>query len=381
MAISIQPSISLSVGQARRAFLALHFQRPDCGAKDPVDQVIAHVTARCAIQFDPLNLVGMNPDLVLQSRVRNYRPSYLRDALYKRRALVDGYDKNLCFYPAADYPALARTRQGFYGWFMSPEVEAALPAALDFVRAHGASCPDDLDMPGKVRWPWGQAPLARAALETLWLRGALVIHHREGARRWFDLAERHLPAGLLDAPDPFPDEGDWRKWQVLRRVRSVGFLWNRGSDAFLGLNLKAPERDAAFRALVDEGVLIPLAVEGIRDILYLPAGERWALDAEPDGHARVIAPLDNLMWDRRLIEALFGFKYSLEVYVPASKRQYGYYVLPVVMDGRFVARFEPKRARPFDVAAWWDEPGRRVNQRRLKQGMDRFAAYVERLDR
>ena len=371
--------MKISIQQARRTFLALHFQRPDCGGKDPVDQVIQHVKARTAIQFDPLNIVGMNPDLVLQSRVRNYRSGYLRDALYKRRALLDGYDKNLCFYPAADYPALARLRQGFYGWFMSPEVEAALPEALDFVRIHGPACADDLDMPGKVRWPWGQAPLARAALETLWLRGTFTIHHREGARRWFDLAERRLPEALLSAPDPHPDEESWRQWQVMRRVRAVGMLWNRGSDAFLGLDLKAPAREAAFRALLEQGALLPLEVEGVKSPLYLPADEAWALEAEPDGKARVIAPLDNLLWDRRLIEALFGFRYTWEVYVPAAKRQYGYYVLPVIMDDRFVARFEPKRTRPFDIAAWWDEPGRRVSQRRLRQGLDRFAAYVERL--
>ena len=371
--------MKLSLEQARRAFLALHFQRPDCGQKDPVEQVIAHVKARTAIQFDPLNIVGMNPDLVLQSRVKNYRPTWLREALYTRRALIDGYDKMLCFYPASDYPAMARTRQGFYGWFMSDQVEAALPAALDFVRVHGATCSDDLDLPGKVRWPWGQAPVSRAALETLWLRGALVIHHREGARRWFDLAQRHLPPELLAAPDPNPEEADWHKWQVLRRVRAVGLLWNRGSDAFLGLSLKAPQRNAAFQALLEEEALIPLEVEGIKGPLYMAADERWALEAEPDGRARVIAPLDNLMWDRKLIEALFGFRYSWEVYVPPEKRQYGYYVLPVIMDGRFIARFEPRRTRPFDIAAWWDEPGRRVSQRRLKQGLDRFAAYVERL--
>ena len=371
--------MKISLSRARTAFFALHFQRPDCAMKDPVDQVIAHVTARTAIQFDPLNLVGTNPDLVLQSRVKNYRPAYLRDALYSRRALLDGYDKNLCFYPVADYPAMARTRRGFYDWFMSREVESALPAALDFVREHGASCSDDLNLPGKVRWPWGQAPLGRAALETLWLRGVLTIYHREGARRWFDLAERHLPAPLLSAPDPHPEEADWLKWQVMRRIRAVGMLWNRGSDAFLGLGLKAPARNAAFDALLEEDALLPLEVEGIRSPLYLPADQAWALDAEPDGKARVIAPLDNLMWDRRLIEALFGFKYSWEVYVPAEKRQYGYYVLPVVMDGRFIARFEPKRTRPFDIAAWWDEPGRRVSQRRLRQGLDRFAAYVDRL--
>lgn len=371
--------MKITLKQARRAFLALHFQRPDCGGQDPVDQVIAHVKARGSIQFDPLNIVGMNPDLVLQSRVKNYRSEYLRDALYKRRALLDGYDKNLCLYPAADYPALARVRQGFYGWFMSPEVDAALPAALDFIREQGPACADDLPLSGKVRWPWGQAPLARAALETLWLRGELVIHHREGARRWFDLARRHLPGELLAAPDPNPDEAGWHKWQVLRRARSVGMLWNRASDAFLGLNMKAPAREAAFRALLEEEALLPLEVEGIRQPLYLPADEAWALEAEPDGRARVIAPLDNLMWDRKLIEALFGFQYTWEVYVPAEKRRYGYYVLPVVMDDRFVARFEPKRGRPFDIAAWWDEPGRRANQRRLRQGLDRFAAYVERL--
>ena len=278
-------------------------------------------------------------------------------------------------------------RGGYYGaWSSHPLIVNALDGVLEAVAARGPLCSDDLDLTEKVRWPWGSAPVSRAALETLWMRGDLVLHHREGARRFFDLAARHLPEALLTAPDPNPDEESFAKCQVLRRIRSVGLLWNRASDAFLGLNLKSDARNAAFRALLRDGLIEPIEVTGLKGPLYMAADEAWALSAAPDSRARVIAPLDNLMWDRKLIEALFGFRYRWEVYVPAEKREYGYYVLPVLQNGRFVARFEPERGpgAAFAVKSWWDEPDApRDSQSKSETDacMERFSAYVGRVRR
>ena len=213
----------LTLKQARRALVALHFGNEALASLPSTDQVVTHVRARGSIQFDPLNVVGRNPDLVLQSRIPDYRPEYLSRALYDEWRLVDGFDKNLSIYPVEDYPCFARMRAGVSAGFRdNPAITGRFDWALNEIDRRGALCSDDLQLNEKVRWPWGFTTLSRAALETLWLTGRLTLHHKKGARRYFDLIERHLPAELLAAPDPHPADEDYRAWRVLRRVRGVG---------------------------------------------------------------------------------------------------------------------------------------------------------------
>ena len=129
----------------------------------------------------------------------------------------------------------------------------------------------------------------------------------------------------------------------------MGLLWNKPSDAWLNIwNLKPETRKEAFRQLENEGKIIPVHVEGIRDVLYCRAEDAALLEEvqqENTYRARceVIAPLDCMMWDRKLIRALFGFEYSWEIYTPQEKRKFGYYVLPMIYGERFVGRVEAVR--------------------------------------
>ncbi len=341
-----------------------------------------------SIQFDPLNQVGYNPQLVLQSRVKGYKPAMLNNLLYHDRSLVDGFDKCLCIYPVEDWPAFAHQREGDRQWY-APNF-ADTPEALEETRRavaeRGPLCSADLPGEPKVRWPWGPASVSRAALEYLYFTGDFVIHHKEGTRKYYDLAERHLPQRLLTAPYPHHGDGEYHRWHVLRRVGSVGLLWNRASDAWLGVkNLKNEERTAAFTALLNEEALVPAEVEGLQETLYLRAEDLPLLDAPPPDdrpEMAFLAPLDNMLWDRRLVEALFGFHYRWEVYTPAAQRQYGYYVVPVLYGDQIVARFEPrlnKKTGTLELLHWWWEDGVRPN-RAMKAAFRRclkhFMAYL-----
>ena len=153
---------------------------------------------------------------------------------------------------------------------------------------------------------------------------------------------------------------------MLRRIGALGLLWNRPSDAWLGIwDLSAQERSAIFAQLEAEGEIFPVQVEGINKPLYCRTRDRATLeaamsDASYTSRCEVIAPLDPMMWDRKLLAALFDFAYSWEIYTPAAKRKYGYYVLPLVFGEGFAGRVEAVRdekAGALRVRHVWLEDG------------------------
>lgn len=381
------PDMRLTNRQARRFLLyrqgligAYRF----CGKQGALD----YVRQAGCIQFDPVDVCGRNADLVLQSRVRGYRKDMLTALLYRDRALIDCFDKNLAVLPMEDWPCFDRQRRQSRARERSfDRVEAARQSVRDAILARGPVCAGDLDMDERVRWYWSDTRLARAALEHMYFCGELAVHHKKGTIKYYDLAERCIPAPILSAPDPYPDDHLHRKWRVLRRIRSVGLLWNRASDAWLGIDgLTAAERDGIFSELLGEGAVVPVAVEGLKEPLYLAAEGRDALAyirEDPPLRARMafLAPLDNLLWDRRLVLALFGFDYKWEIYTPAGKRRYGHYTLPILYGCRFVGRLDPvcdRKRRTLAVGHVWYEDGVRPTpamNSALGRCVDAFTAF------
>ena len=364
-----------TISEARKYLARLHFS----GNKN----VYETVRKLQAIQYDPLNVVGRNPDLVLQSRIKNYKPEMLQKELYIKRTLVDGFDKMLCIYPVGDYPNLARLRRTTVWWYReNPEITQAFDKVRKIIREKGAVSSDDIGMDEKVAWPWGATRLSRAALESMWMTGELTIHHKDGARRYYDFAEKYLPHEILSMEDPNETEEAYFEWQTLRRIRAVGMLRNGPSDAFLGVeNFKAAERARAFETLIRKEKIIKINVEG--DAYYIPSENLPILETGTavSSCARAIAPLDNLMWDRKLIKRIFGFDYTWEVYTPKEKRRYGYYVLPVFYKDRFIARFEPEsfRGGKLIIKTWWWEENVRITDAMKKavlKMLEDFSKYL-----
>ncbi len=136
---------------------------------------------------------------------------------------------------------------------------------------------------------------------------------------------------------------------------------------------------------MDEGTLSLVSIEGIDDVFYVSSDLLIALkqvEKNETKEIRILAPLDNLLWDRGLVETIFEFKYSWEVYVPEHKRKYGYYVLPVLYGENIIARFEPLKSAkgtPLQIEKWWWEEGVEVNEvmiREIENSLSRFSKYL-----
>lgn len=336
---------------------------------------LEYVKQAGCIQFDPINICGRNAELTLQSRVKGFKKQHLSELLYKDRALIDYTDKELSILPVEDFPYLERWRQTARRNSADyPGIEALAEGALEYISKHGPVSSATLPIEGEIIWGsaihWsgnrhGKTNAARSVLEQMFSDGRLVIHHKEGTRKFYDLAERHIPAEILNAPDPNVEPIDHIKWGILRRIGAIGALWNRRSDSLLGIwGMDAALRTRAFSELTAEGRIIPLSVSEISVPLYIKAEDIPLLEAAKDGkrckkRCEFIAPLDPLMWDRNLIEAIFGFRYRWEIYVPAEKRQFGYYVLPIVYGEEFIGRIEAAANNTISelmIKGLWFEP-------------------------
>ena len=351
------------------------------------------------IQYDPVDVCGRNAELTLQSRVRGFRKQFLDDLLYKDRLLVDYSDKELSIWPVEDWPYFSGYRERSVSHGLRFAGMAGLERqAVDYIRRNGPVSSDSLPIGGTVFWHssmhWSghwhkDSPAARSVLEQLYTDGVLLIHHKAGSRKFYDLAEKYLPSGLMSAPNPCPDEISYLGWRILRRIGAVGLLWNRRSDAWLGIQMSAEQRNAALSALESGGRVTPVQVDGIRFPLFLLSSDLPLLESVlsdpscPKPRLEFLAPLDPMMWDRALVEALWGFRYSWEIYTPAAKRKYGYYVLPVLYGDRFIGRIEPKadkKTKTLTVLNLWLEPGVRGTKkldRLIGRAVQRLAEFNE----
>ncbi len=367
--------IQISKAQARRFLVAHHRLTPPrtLKGKQGILDYFDHVGS---IQFDSINVVGGNPDLVLQSRVANYKPKLLQELLYADRKLIDGWDKQASIFQTHEWPHFGRRRlrtQAYYGADLQPEGKLNVaPEVKAAISKRGPLSSIDLKSEEKLDWHWGvPTTVTRATMEALYAVGELGIHHRVHTRRVFDLIENLLPAELLDADDPHPNERDYLDWHLTRRVGSMGLAHRKAGEYWFGIRggsngVSAKERNQALDSMLERGLLLQVAVEGDEGQPFLiraddlPILQAAAKASRVKKRAAFIAALDNFMWQRHVIKKLFDFPYTWEVYMPAEKRQYGYYVLPVLYGNQLVARVDPKFERDngrLIIQNWWWQAG------------------------
>lgn len=381
-------TIHLSQSQARRFLLHRHglFGPYRFSGKPGIMEFIRQVGC---VQFDPIDVCGKNAELVLQSRISPFSKGMLSELLYEDRALVDYFDKNLAIFPVEDWKYFSRTRDHYRRYGKSKiEVDAVVDRVVEEIHRRGALCSRDLDMAEKVDWHWSHTRLSRAALESLYFQGDLVIHHKAGTSKYYALAKDVLPMEILSEPNPYMDDDEFLQWRIRRRIGAVGLLWNRPSDAWLAIDgLRSDSRRKAFDALLDAGGIRSVQVEGIPEpFYYLPEAQGDMDDILSDAlvdsnRMELIAPLDNLMWDRRLIQSVFGFSYKWEIYTPVAQRKYGYYVLPMLFGENFIGRAElvcDRKKKELKISKVWLEPSVEADDRTLsamRGCFRRFAAF------
>ena len=372
------------------------------------DGAYRYVRQAGCIQYDPVDVCGKNAELTLQSRVKGFTKQTLSDLLYRDRLLVDYTDKELAIWPREDWPYFSGYRQQSLEHAKQfPGIPELEERAIAYIREHGPVSSDTLPIGGKVFWHssihWSgnwhkDSPAARSVLEQLYTDGVLLIHHKSGSRKYYDLAEKYFSPELLRAENPCPDEEAFIRWRVLRRIGAVGLMWNRRSDAWLGIGMSTGQREAVFAALSESGTIAAVQVEGVRSPLYMKTEDIPLMEAvlaggiDTKARLEFLAPLDPMLWDRKLIEALWDYRYSWEIYTPADKRKYGYYVLPMLWGESFAGRIEAAADRKSDTLVvkniWYEDGVRRTKKlsEAVGKAVDRLAAFnncsrVSRMDR
>ena len=199
---------------------------------------------------------------------------------------------------------------------------------------------------GSDRW-WGSRDVGRM-LEILWDQGEIATVGRDGGQRVWDLAERRYPLA-----EPRLPAAEVAHRVVEQQLRSMGLV--RPSELGVTFGGRVPGWERALRWVTREGLAVPVTVDGVRGefLAHVPTLERSFAP-----RTTLLSPFDRLVWDRRRTEELFGFRFRLEIYVPAAQRRYGYYVLPVLDCDRLVGRVDPlfdRRGGRLEVRAVYAE--------------------------
>ena len=298
------------------------------------------------VQIDPIHVCGRMHDLILRTRVAGYREGDLFAHLHggdvplpaEARAAIEQHLPRhgiLTALPVDAWPylhaAMARRSAHDSRWSgrLSADESAVADDVLREITRRGPLGSEDFDDDRRADAGWGVATLVKSTMQKLFFHGRLLIARRgRGQRRLYDLPERVLPARVRSASAPAEDES--ARWAVrlfLRQRRLM--LLSRKEIAHI---------DDEVQALDVEGHTLHC----LRD--DLPLLDLTAT-AEPARAPQLLAPLDPLVYDRRVTERLWGFPYTWEVYTPPAKRVRGYYALPVLAGDALVGHVDPKMDR------------------------------------
>ena len=370
-------TIQLSQEQARRLLANYHFTPTD----------LAGVFNRLGtVQYDPLNPVGRNADLVLQARIPGYRVDDWQQAAYTDRLIYDAWDKQACLVQVSDWAMRSHVRELYRPYHdreimeVDPQTAPAILAAID-ARGPLSSLEfeDRTRMADQNSW-YGMTNIKRV-LRAMWVSGIVVTHHRKSGRHYYDRPERVIPTQHYNQPI-HPDAEAYHRWIIARRYQAVGLLRPNAEAAVWSACGKTDVRKQAVLQLVEDGTLLPVQVGEKKTLYYLHRHALPYLDTPlpADPEVKFLAPLDSLLWDRKAIQQIFSFDYLWEVYKPVTQRRWGYYVLPVFYKDRFIARLDSRlNAKTWTIFNWWWEDNCQPDAelyRAIKQAMQRFKRYL-----
>lgn len=363
-------AISLSLSQAQRLHLGaqglLHSPR---ARPRPVD-VIAAITRMRLLQIDSIHVVARSPYLVLHARLGDYDPQWLDDALDAGR-LAESWAHEACFVPSADLPLHQAWRmQRSTHWAhkhaarMHSEHRQGMDGLLDRIRETGAMRAADFESEKRGAGGWWSWKPEKRWLEALFAMGELMVTRRERFQRVYDLSER-VEAKLDPPMDPDRlqlDHDALRQHFLLDSVRALGVAQARWIADYYRLKPAVTDRELA--PLVASGALLAVQVADWKVPAYVHPEHADLLAQAAQGklrgtHTALLSPFDPVVWDRPRAQALFGFEYTIECYVPGPKRIYGYYVLPILHRGRLIGRLDAKAHRRdgvFEIKALFLEP-------------------------
>lgn len=337
------------------------------------------------VQLDSIQIVSRAHHHILWSRNNNYREPMLDRLMSRDRAIFEHFTHDASVLPMEYLPMWQRQfrrkeeQMGRAGWFRNLPDEPARAAIKDRIRREGALSTHAFDTVIEGEREMWTRPPHKVALDYMWYAGELATCHRRNFTKFYDLAERIFPRHLHEAEMADQDQIDWLCNAALHRM---GF----GAPGDVQRYWDAVARDEVQRWVerTDLQLVEIESAEGtwVKGLALPDIADRLAELSPPTSRLRILNPFDPVIRDRTRLLRLFGFDYRVEMFVPAAKRIWGYYVFPILEGHRFVGRIEIKADRKnsvLNVLNFWPEPGVRwpaARHEKLDAELDRMRRFV-----
>ncbi len=395
------PSITISQQTARRFILGKQGLWP--GRRWKGKKGTAQAIRTCeAVQLDPLTVIARSQDIVLHSRVLDYKPDHLYQAAYEDREFFD-YGSWLAMYPMSDLPYFRyhmkqRTKDEYVKYHVPDGHKKVLSHVRSELRKRGPLGNRDFDGKRVDGWSYRGRKETSVALFDMWMSGELMIHHRDGFQRVYDFRENIAPkefdyiATKIDAGDFFARKSV--SFAGLKREASL----KTGLEDFIYHKYTRDEIEKKTRRWKESGLFTQVQVEGDRDTYLVLTEDVRVLSTLEKGkipkgwnpketttleEVTFLAPLD-IVSARGRAKKVFDFEYVWEVYKPEKDRRWGYYVLPILYGDDLVARLDPKLDRTtmtLEIKGFWHEDDTPIKDAdfadAFAKGLIRFAKFME----
>ncbi|MFO7292494.1 MAG: crosslink repair DNA glycosylase YcaQ family protein [Actinomycetes bacterium] len=334
----------LSLDQARRMALgAQGFTEPRRNGRVDVRHFRRVLRRLGVVQLDSVNVFVRTHYMPFFSRLGPYDRDALDRWLWRSGEVFEYWAHEASLLPVEDHPLFRFRMAAGWHWERLERTLEERPDLLDRVEAEVAEkgplrtahLSDPGAKPDGGMWNWSDG---KVALEALFLVGRVTTAYRENFVRHYDLTSRVIPQEVLDLPTPDDETAQTELLEKAARALGVG-TYDDLADYY---RIRGPRARPLIERLVADGRLVEAQVEGWDRVAYVHPDA--VVPRRVEGSA-LLSPFDSLVWHRPRTERLFGFRYRIEIYTPAPKRVYGYYVLPYLLDGRLVARVDLKSER------------------------------------
>ncbi|WP_054903709.1 MULTISPECIES: winged helix-turn-helix domain-containing protein [unclassified Pseudomonas] len=357
-------SLNLSIRQARRLALSAQGFGKQPEAAPGLAAVKRMLQRLGVLQIDSVNALVRAHYLPLFSRLGDYSPAMLDQLAWgggRQRQLFEYWGHEASLLPLSLYPLLrwrmahAAEGRGIYRQLaqFGRDRQDVIARVLAAVREQGALGAGSLSTRQERAGPWWDWSEEKHALEWLFAAGEVTVAGRRGFERLYDVPDKVLPRATLD--QPLPSETQAQQGLMLHAASALGVATERDLRDYF--RLEPGQSRAALAELVADGRLQTVQVQGWKQLAYCAGTPRVPRRIAASA---LLSPFDSLVWERNRTERLFDFRYRLEIYTPAHKRVYGYYVLPFLFEERIAARVDVRAERAHGrlaVHAVHAEPG------------------------
>lgn len=335
--------IELSPIQAKRFVIArqgLH-KKSVFGSGDSA--TLACVERLGYVQIDTISVIHRAHHHTLWTRLPTFQQDQLK-TLQKAGKVFEYWAHAAAYLPMRDYrfslPYMKAIAGGQTHW-RTPN-KKLMKSVLDRIRSDGAARARDFESSGQQsQSTWGGKKPAKHALEQLFIEGQLMISHRDGVEKVFDLPERILPS---DLDTSVPSSEEFCRHLILRTLQAQG-LATESEIGYLRKGVKAAVRKQIQQMLTDQEIVRVNVRDNPNDYFAIPELIEQAYSTRVTKKVHLLSPFDNLVIQRKRMTQLFDFDYQIECYVPASRRKHGYFCLPILFGDELVGRLDPKADR------------------------------------